>query len=169
VPPGGEGHSAAAMAAIARHIAREAEQIANGLARRLHEDPLTPHARRVSTLELKDHIGTLLTDVAKSLSLVAEMGGEPSQILRDGMEVQRLLSELHGAQRARLGWTETAHAREFEILRDEVETSVRWGDAAVSPSSADVDMALALLRGFIEHAEHASLRGIRLAVAARRT
>jgi hypothetical protein len=29
-------------------------------------------------------------------------------------------------------------------------------------------MALALLRGFIDHAEHASLRGMRLAVAAGR-
>jgi signal transduction histidine kinase len=168
-PPGGEVYSAAAMAAIARHVAREAEQIVDGLARRLREDPLTPHARAVGTLELKDHIGTLLTDVAKSLSLVVEMGGEPSQILRDGTEVQRLLAERHGAQRARLSWTETAHAREFEILRDGVETCVRQGAAAVPLGSADVHMSLALLRGFIEHAEHASLRGMRLAVAAGRT
>jgi signal transduction histidine kinase len=168
-PPGGEAYSAAAMAAIARHVAREAEYIVDGLARRLREDPLTPQARAVGTLELKDHIGTLLTDVAKSLSLVVEMGGEPSQILRDGTEVQRLLAERHGAQRARLSWTETAHAREFEILRDGVETCVRQGAAAVPLGSADVHMSLALLRGFIEHAEHASLRCMRLAVAARRT
>jgi signal transduction histidine kinase len=166
---GGEGYSAAAMVEIARYVAREADQIVYGLAWRLREDPLTPQARAVSTLELTDHIETLLTDVAKSLSLVAEMGGEPSQILRDGTEVQRLLSERHGAQRARLGWTETAHAREFEILRDEVATSVRGGAAAVPLRTSDVDMALALLRGFIEHAEHASLRGMRLAVVAGRT
>jgi signal transduction histidine kinase len=168
-PPETEAYSAAAMAAIARHVAREAEQIVDGLARRLREDPLTPQARAVSTLELRDHIGTLLTDVAKSLSLVVEMGGEPSQILRDGTEVQRLLAERHGAQRARLGWAETAHAREFEIVRDEVETSVRRGAPAAPLRSADVDLALALLRGFIQHAEHASLRGMRLAVAAGRT
>jgi anti-sigma regulatory factor (Ser/Thr protein kinase) len=168
-PPGGEAYSVAAMAAIARHVAREAEHIVDGLARRLREDPLTPRALAVGTLQLKDHIGTLLTDVAKSLSLVVEMGGEPSQILRDGTEVQRLLAERHGAQRARLGWTETAHAREFEILRDGVETSVRQGAAGVPLGSADVHMSLALLRGFIEHAEHASLRGMRLVVAAGRT
>jgi anti-sigma regulatory factor (Ser/Thr protein kinase) len=168
-PPDGEAYSAAAMVAIARSVAREADQIVHGLAWRLREDPVTPQARAVSTLELTDHIETLVTDVAKSLSLVGEMGGEPSQTLRDGTEVQRFLSELHGAQRARLGWTETTHAREFEILRDEVETAVRREAAAVPHGRADVDMALAFLGGFIDHAEHASLRGMRVAVAAGRT
>jgi hypothetical protein len=46
---------------------------------------------------------------------------------------------------------------------------VRRGAAAVPLGIADADMAWSLLRGFIEHAEHASLRGMRLAVTAGRT
>jgi signal transduction histidine kinase len=165
-PTGPDAYAVAVMATIARHVARESDQIVDTLAWRLREDPLTPKARPLSALELKDHIGTLLTDVARCLLIVAETGRDSSQILRDATDVQRLLSERHGAQRARLGWTETTHAREFEILRDELEASVRRGASAAPLRGADVNRAIALLRGFIEYAEHVSLRGMRLAAAA---
>jgi signal transduction histidine kinase len=165
-PPAGDTYPSRVMAAIARHVAREADRIVGVLARRLREDPLTPQARGMSTLELKNHLATLLTDLAKSLSIVAETGGDPSQILRDGTEVQHLLCERHGAQRARHGWTEAAHAREFEILREEVEASVRRGVETVPVAGDSVDRSLATLHGFLEHAEHVSLRGSRLAAAA---
>jgi signal transduction histidine kinase len=163
--PAGESYPRA-MTAVARHVTREADHIVDALARRLCEDSLTPQARSVTTLELKDHGATLLTDLAKSLSIVAETGGDSSQILRDGTEVQHLLCERHGAQRARLGWTEGAHAREFEILREEVEASVRRSVETMPVAGDSVERALATLRGFLEYAEYVSLRGMGTTAAA---
>jgi hypothetical protein len=80
--------------------------------------------------------------------------------MRDGTAIHRLIAERHGRQRHRLGWTEDADRREFEILREEVERAVR------RHSDAAVEEVIALLMRYIEHAERISLRGWRLATTA---
>jgi hypothetical protein len=76
--------------------------------------------------------------------------------MRDGSAIQRVIAERHGAQRARLGWGADEIRREFAILREELARAVR---RRVLPGpDAALDDALALLAGFIAHAERASLQ-----------
>ena len=63
----------------------------------------TAHSMRFS--ELADHVGTYVADVAEHSLALDESHGRPSPLLADGTEIQRLVAERHGAQRARLGWS----------------------------------------------------------------
>src|SRR3712207_8720142 len=67
----------------------------------------------------------------------------PTPLMQDGIEIQRLIAERHGAQRARLGWTEETLRRECEILSEEVERALRHrlGDAG-----GRIDEAIAVIR-----------------------
>jgi hypothetical protein len=56
--------------------------------------------------------------VANSLAVLAGNGGEPNALLTDGSRIQRVIGELHGAQRQRLGWSEAQLEREVELVRD---------------------------------------------------
>ena len=66
----------------------------------------------------------LLADVGGALVVMEESKGLPSQTLADAVEIQRLISERHGAQRQRLGWSESVLRRELHmIIREELERS----------------------------------------------
>ena len=75
-----------------------------------------------------------------------------------GTEIQRLISKLHGFQRARLGWSEAAVRREFVILRTTIVEAVR---RRLTPEVVDPAEAFEVLGRFLEHAEEISLRGWR--------
>lgn len=145
-----------ALARIGEALVREGRRIADRLGERLRSDPETPRAHGMDTLMLEDHQGVFLVDVGQSLVLLAEEG-QPA-VLRDGSEIQRVISELHGAQRCRLRWTEEEIRREFRILREEVDAALA-GEAA-GPGGTE---ALALVHRLLDHAEHVSVRGFRAA------
>jgi PAS domain S-box-containing protein len=148
------------LAMIGGRLASHAEDVATAVAERLRCDPATPRARELSDSQLKDHHPTLVTDLATSLVVLAEHGGEPSRVMRDGTDIQRLVAERHGVQRAGLGWTEAAHGREYAILREELEAVARQ----VAPDGgSELDEALGLIRLLVEQAERVSLRGLRSA------
>ena len=77
-------------------------------------------------------------------------------MLRDGSAIQRVIAERHGAQRARLGWTEPELRREFVILREEVAAAVR--ERIGADADARADDALLLLARLVERAESEALR-----------
>jgi PAS domain S-box-containing protein len=134
----------------------EVEGVLAAYAERLRTDPATPSARRVPASDVEDHTVTFLADMAACLGAIENARGAPSEALRDGSAIQRVIAERHGAQRARMGWTESEVRREFAILREELERAVRrrvGGEADV-----ELDAALALLAGFIAHAERTSVR-----------
>ncbi len=79
----------------------------------------------------------------------------PERLLRDGSEIQRLIAELHGDQRAQLGWTEPMLRREFQLLRDEIGAAVRRGAPAAGGE------ALRLLDRFLDRAERISATALR--------
>ena len=148
----------------------EIERIVAACAARLRTDPRTPSAHALTDAQLDDHTASLLTDIAQTLVIIEAAQGGPSDMLRDGTAIQRLVAERHGALRARLGWAEAELRRELGILREEMERAVRRRVAelaAVDPTApertAPVDEALALLGRFAEHAERASLEGFRRA------
>jgi hypothetical protein len=79
---------------------------------------------------------SFLADLAQSLVAPEKSQAVPERLLRDGSEIQRVISGLHGGQRAQLGCTEAALGREYEILPEEVEAGVRRtarGDRAGAP------------------------------------
>ena len=99
---------------------------------------------------------TLLADIAGALVVVEEASGELSPLLADAIEIPRLVAERHGAQRARLRWTEAAVRREFMIIREELERVVRASvPAAEALKAAD---AVATVNRFVDQAEYLSVR-----------
>jgi PAS domain S-box-containing protein len=132
---------------------------------RLRAEPDVPGAATSPDSELEDHLGTLVTEVARALVLMGEAGGEPSRALRDGTEIQRVLAERHGAQRAALGWPERAHRRELALLRERVESLLR--DAlAGHPEEADADAVVAIAARLLAFVERVGERARRSAAGA---
>jgi hypothetical protein len=81
--------------------------------------------------------------------------------------IQRVVCERHGAQRARLGWSEQELRREFTILREELAAAVRHRAPGVLPGptaaarQGEVERALEVLGTFLSLAERLSLEGFR--------
>jgi hypothetical protein len=140
------------------------------VSRRLRAELAAPSAATLPAAELEGHLGTLLAEVARALVLIEEAGGETTRTLRDGTEMQRVLAERHGAQRAALGWSEADHRREFAILNAEVEGALRsaLGAAPVvdAPDATDAGLAGAIevVARLLGHVERAGERARRTAL-----
>ena len=159
----------APVAAAARREVRGLTTIANGLllqlaplvgvvVERLRCDSTLPMAAGLRTSQVSDHLSTLLADIAGALVVVEEVAGEPSPLLADAMEIQRLIAERHGAQRARLGWDEAPLRREFMIIREELERVVRQVVPPAGPlEAAD---AVATVNRFLDQVEFISVRAL---------
>jgi hypothetical protein len=122
-------------------------------------------AAGLSSSELEDHAAAFLADIIQSLVIVEEAGGEASGEMRDGGVLRRLISERHGAQRKRVGWSEADLKREFELIRAAVFAALRRvarhsKDPAVQEQRRAAQNLLAKL---INSAEETSLRGYRIA------
>jgi hypothetical protein len=81
--------------------------------------------------------------------------------MQDGTAIQNLISDLHGSQRRRLGWSESALHREFEILRGTVR-DVLFTELSDAPA-IDLDEDLRIVDRLLATAERVSLLGWRLA------
>lgn len=146
------------LADVARGLLAGLATLVEVVVERLRCDPTLPMAAGIRTSQVADHLSTLLADIAGALIVVEETAGESSPLLADAMEIQRLLSERHGAQRARLGWTEASMRREFMIIREELERVVR---RAVSPERPlDPAVAVATVNRFLDQAEYISVRAL---------
>jgi hypothetical protein len=154
----GRSRHARGLATVAEHALAEIERVLGGYAARLRSDPATPSAHAMNEAELEDHTATILADMAQSLSLVEAARGGPSDGLRDGTVIQRVIAERHGAHRARRGWQAAEVRREYAILREELDAAVlrRVREAP----EVEVREALGLFARFLEHAEAASLRAL---------
>jgi len=90
--------------------------------------------------------------------ILEDAHGEPSPLLVDAADIQRFLAERHGAQRARLGWTREAIAREFKIIHEEVCYAI--GRAFPGESAGRVSEAMALIERQLQQAETNSTRAL---------
>jgi PAS domain S-box-containing protein len=137
----------------------ELEGVLSAYTARLRTDPETPSAWALPAAELEDHTATFLAEVARCLTIIEAARGAPSESMRDGSAIQRVIAERHGAQRARLGWAEGELRREFTILREELAAAVRRRLAG-EPDVA-LDQALTLIAGFLDRAERTSVEAHR--------
>ena len=144
------------LGALSRELLSKLELLVTTVTERIRCDPTLRVAAGLRTSQVTDHLATLLADIAGTLMVVEEAGGDSSPLLADAMEIQRLVAERHGAQRARLGWTEASLRREYMIIREELERLVRR--SVPSAGALSVEDALATVNRFIDQAEYISVR-----------
>ncbi|GAC1648295.1 MAG: hypothetical protein NVS4B3_03630 [Gemmatimonadaceae bacterium] len=140
-------------------LLRENESILEAFASRLRCEPLTARAKELKFSQLANHLGTFIAVVADSLTALDEAEGEPSSIMDDGLEIQRLVAKRHGLQRARLGWTVEGLSREFAILREEAERAIRRG--FVGQEDVRYEEALTILHRLFDEAGAVSVQELR--------
>jgi hypothetical protein len=127
--------------ALAVRLAAEAETVAQRYVAALREDGRFPGARVLSSVQLRDHATPFVGLVASQLMIIGETRGEAPELLGDGAQVQRVMAELHGAQRHRLGWSEADIERESPLLIAETERALRAALTVVVPDGAGTDTA----------------------------
>lgn len=167
--PAGQGlHAASAadspdagLGSVAEHVAAQAAAIVAAISARLRTDPSTPRARELPPVQLVDHLPTLIADMTQSL-MTLEAGGPDPVLLRDGTDIQRVIAERHGQQRARYGWTEHELRAEHAIVREELERVARRTPGV---ASAVIDRAMRVLRGLLMSADRSSLQSLRLSTS----
>ncbi len=136
------------------------EQVVERYVARMRTDPKIPLAADLPTPMLEDHAMTFLGDLFQTL-VVHEKADQiqdrdESELLKDGNRIQHLISELHGRQRHRVGWTETALQREYDIFTEEVEALARRHAREVE-SGVPLESALDVLRRHLDRARKTSL------------
>ena len=176
------------LRAASAAILAELERVLHAYVARLRSDPATPSAHDTSEAQLEDHLASFLADLAGALVQLDDGANgsspEATSAIRDSTAIQRVVSERHGAQRARLGWSAAEVRREFRILREELEAAVQRRVPAVHDGPAvpgrgsGIARALEVMSTFLDAAEqlsHGELRAGRgaargtVATAARRS
>ncbi|MET0399048.1 MAG: PAS domain S-box protein [Longimicrobiaceae bacterium] len=142
---------------VGEAILADVRSIARTFANTLREDPLVPTGE-MGDADLEDHLATMLTDFANTLVAVERDPATLRRLLRDGSEIQRVVADLHGAQRAELGWDEAAVRREYQILRVVLEAWIRErSDAGTRGDGRDV---LRPVHRFVDRSEQISVRSL---------
>jgi signal transduction histidine kinase len=144
----------AAGETLLRHIGTTVDEFV----RRARAEPALKLTRTMTDVDVADHLGTLLIDVANSMAILADAGGESSDLLADGNRIQRLIGELHGAQRQRLGWSEAQVTREAGLVR---EVCLGALDQALGGDQAARGAAVATLDRLLGERTRACLSGFR--------
>jgi len=147
------------LAVMAHLILERINPLMEGYVQRLRSDPGLPEAASASDVELRDHTHHLLSGIAGALASVESSSHPAGDLLRDGNTIQRVVAELHGAQRRRLGWRPEALGRDFANLRETVEQELR----AHAPAALQLEHSLPALRRVFEQVQWISSRGWNLA------
>jgi len=137
------------------------ERILHAYVSRLRSDPAMKGAHDLSAEALEDHLATFLSDLAGTFSALDLAAGAESEALRDSSEIRRTISERHGLQRRRFGWSEDEVRREFVILQDEVAAAIER--QLKGKRDEEMEGVLRAVRTFIEASEQASLESFRAA------
>ena len=90
------------------------------------------------------------------LIAIEEAEGQPTVLVADGTEIQRTIAERHGMQRARLGWSVEALRREYLLMHEELERTIRRRGRTIVPAA--IDEGLTILARLLEQGEECSAR-----------
>ncbi|MEP6733125.1 MAG: hybrid sensor histidine kinase/response regulator [bacterium] len=165
----------AVLHALSVRLATNAETVAERYVAALQADGNFPHVRQLSVAQLRDHVAPFIGLLAAQLMIIGETQGEAPELLEDGGQVQRLMGELHGAQRHRIGWSETDIDRETALMFDEIVGMLQsaadmHGQPVSSEAAASVTAAMAyavnVARHVLQRGSQAALRSHRFAKAA---
>ena len=161
--PSASGDAAASrtrgLAEVGDSLMHEMESILDACVAQMRHEPLMPAAPTLRYSQLVDHTGAMLADIAAALVTLDESRGAPSALLLDSADIQRFVADRHGLQRARLGWSTEALAREHEILHAEIERAVRR--CFSDPKCArQVEESLGVIRRYLEQSSETSRRAL---------
>jgi hypothetical protein len=143
---------------VGRAMFRAMESTIEKIVDRIRTDPNLSVAAGLKFSQLADHLAAMLADIGGALVVMEEAKGSSSPTLADAVEIQRLISERHGAQRERLGWSESAVRREFMIVREELEKMVRHASEFGDP--LPVEDGIAVIGRFLDQAEYIAVRAL---------
>jgi len=143
---------------VGRALLSKLERSIETIVDRIRTDPNLDVAAGLKYSQISDHFAAMLADVGGALVVMEEAGGTASPTLADAVEIQRLISERHGTQRQRLGWTESDVRREFMIVREELEKVVR--NASEFGDPLPVEDGIAVIGGFLDQAEYIAVRAL---------
>lgn len=165
--------------ALGARLAASTEPVSERYVEALRQDGNFPGATELTSAQLRDHVTPVIGLFAAQLMIIGETRGEIPDLLRDGGQLQKYMSELHGEQRLRLGWSENDIEREARLLAGEVEsalrqsvdgnTTLRW---VASPEAQDIDrdaleaattFATHLARQVFQQSARAAIRAYRQA------
>ena len=149
-----------ALTDIGHRLRDDVEAMLDAWTARLRADGAFPLAESVPVAALEDHTLVFLANVVESLAIIDQTGGSESDLMTDSDAIQRLISECHGRQRRRLGWTEAQLAREYLFHIEELASRVR-GYAAREPE--DAALAIGILTRLLHHARDAAIGAYRSA------
>ena len=142
---------------VGQALLRVIESTVEKIVERIKRDPNLTVAAGLRFSQLADHLAALLADVGGALMVMEEAKGS-SPTLADAVEIQRLISERHGAQRHHLGWSESALRREFMIVREEIELAVRKASQFGDP--LPVEDGCAVIGKFLDQSEYIAVRAL---------
>ena len=152
----GAGASSPELADVGYVLSQNVDDVVDCFVARLRAERIIASAESLRFSQLADHTAAYVADVATLLIALGEGRGEPSSLVADGSEIQQVVADRHGAQRARLGWSRETLSREWRILGEEIERVVRGRARGVS--EAAVAEAVTLIARLITHAEERSAR-----------
>jgi hypothetical protein len=162
IPEPGEATRGAArlhgVAEVGEVLLRELGTVISAFVARLRSERIIPSAEALRFSQLADHMATYLADLAAVLIATDESKGQPTSLVSGASEIQRLIADRHGVRRARLGWSRETLAREWRILREEVERVVVGQAPAIPPGG--LEEALALMARFLGQAEDVGARAL---------
>ena len=124
----------AVLHALGTRLAMEAETVAERYVAALRADGRFPGVRELPAVQLRNHATPTVGLLATQLMVIGETRGQAPELLGDGGQVQRLMDELHGAQRHRLGWSEGDIEREVQFMLAEVKRALQ---AAVDTTATE--------------------------------
>jgi hypothetical protein len=139
-------------------LLHEINPLVESFVARLRSESIIPNADSVRSSQLADHAAAFIADVAGMLMAIEESRGQPSSLVADAGEIQRVVAERHGAQRARLGWTPNALHREWMILREEITRVIRRRARSISERA--IAESQIVIERFLEQSEEVSQRAL---------
>ncbi len=131
-----------ALHALGARLSANAEATAEHYVAAIRADPEFAGAQELASVQLRDHAPALLGLLSSQLMVIGETRASDPEMLRDGARAQRLMSELPGAQRYRLGWREEDIERETSYLIAAVESTIRAGETAAVEATSEAKAAV---------------------------
>jgi PAS domain S-box-containing protein len=117
-------HPVPRLAEVGRLLVRCAEAIVAEWGGRLRAEPSSPRPTTWTAPSSRTTWPRRWWRAGLSLLALGEGGGELA-LLRDGTDIQRVVFDRHGRQRSRLGWSRAALHREYQLLRELVDATLR--------------------------------------------
>ncbi len=151
-------HRVRGLTEIGAKLRDDVEQILEAVITRIRADVAFRNTQSLSQTDLEDHTLSFLANTVQSLIIVDQTGGIESPLMEDGMHIQQFMARSHGAQRARLGWTEAHVASEYAFVDEELAGRIsRLG----TEDPDDATLAIGILARLLMHARNAALKGFR--------